>query len=139
MNSNARIPVRPLSYDQLANTAPHTKELIVDYENAEIYVADGNSEVKKASGKGAANIVPVSSNLETWIKDNGAYVQTVELEYIKASDYPVIDILLPDDHDEALIKINEYKKIYRVTTFDGYIKIYAKNPINIDLNIILKL
>ncbi len=123
-------------------TIPNAKELIVDYTNHIIYICDENRNVVKAIGAGSnAHITAtISSDTDLWVNDSekNAYMQTIDITDIKETDYPIIDIVLSDEYNTALEELNEYKKIYKIITFDGYIEVYSNSPVSIDLNIILK-
>lgn len=77
-----------------------------------------------------AQIQPKTDNSNPWVAtDDGApYIQKVNITEIKETDYPIIDILLSDSYDIAMDQLNSYSKIYKVTTADGYIKVYATEP-----------
>lgn len=77
-----------------------------------------------------AQIQPKTDDTNPWVAtDNGApYIQKVNITEIKETDYPIIDILLSDSYDIAMDQLNSYSKIYKVTTADGYIKVYATEP-----------
>ena len=193
MNDNARIPVRPLSYDKIGNISnfkgefssysslptteveendyavingnlyvydgnswtqrddvtsyviPNEKEIIVDYDNGTIYVCDKNRNVVKASSAGGGSpkhlftTISSSENLWNFDTEKHAYKQTIDLADIKGIHYPIVDIILSDNYTTALEELDQYKKIYKILTFDGYIEVYSNNPISINLNIILKI
>lgn len=83
----------------------------------------------------------ISSTGNSWTLDSGkgAYIQTIELEDILETDYPIVDVCLSDNYNTALNELNEYGKIYKILTFDGYIDVYASSKTSVDLNIILKI
>ena len=83
----------------------------------------------------------ISSAQESWVldSDKGAYIQTIKLEDILETDYPIVDVCLSDNYNTALSELNEYGKIYKILTFNGYIDVYANAPTSVDLNIILKI
>ena len=83
----------------------------------------------------------ISSAQESWVldSDKGAYIQTIKLADILETDYPIVDVCLSDNYNTALSELNEYGKIYKILTFNGYIDVYANAPTSVDLNIILKI
>lgn len=83
----------------------------------------------------------ISSAQDFWIldSDKSAYIQTIQLEDILETDYPIVDVCLSDNYNTALTELNEYSKIYKILTFDKYIEVYANAQTTTDLNIILKI
>lgn len=66
------------------------------------------------------------------------YTQNVTVENILESDYPVIGIKLSDSYTTVIEELDSYSYIYKILTYDGYIKVYATNPTTVDLNITIK-
>lgn len=83
----------------------------------------------------------ISSTGNSWTLDSskGAYIQTIELEDILETDYPIVDVCLSDNYNTAFNELNEYSKIYKILTYNKYIEVYANSATSIDLNIILKI
>lgn len=123
-------------------TIPNAKELIVDYNNHIIYICDENRNIVKAIGAGSGNhkTISISSNSESWVynSDVNAYINTINVEGIKDTDFPIVDIVLSDDYNVAKEELNEYKKIYKIITFNGHIEVYSNSPTSRDIDIILK-
>lgn len=88
------------------------------------------------------NVTAVVSSAEgSWVldSDKGAYIQSIGIDDILETDYPIVDVCLSDNYNTALEELNEYGKIYKILTFNGYIEVYANAQTSIDLNIILKI
>lgn len=77
-----------------------------------------------------AQIQPKTDASNKWVDTDGEapYVQTIAIPEIKEIDCPIIDILLSDIYAIAMDELNSYAFVYKVTTFDGYIKVYATEP-----------
>ena len=71
--------------------------------------------------------------------ENFAYIQKLDIADILETDYPIVDVQLSDNYNTALTELNEYSKIYKILTYDGYIEIYATDPVIVDLNVIFKI
>lgn len=82
-----------------------------------------------------------ADNGSTWVADAGGapyYVQTVTLSTIKSTDNPIVDVILSENYNTAKEELENYGKLYRILTYDGYIKVYASEPTKVSLNIALK-
>lgn len=77
-----------------------------------------------------AQIQPGTETNNKWVSTDGEapYIQTIAIPEIKEIDCPIVDILLSDVYAVAMDELNSYAFIYKVTTFDGYIKVYATEP-----------
>lgn len=56
---------------------------------------------------------------------------------IKETDYPIVDLYFPNITDIDATT-SEWAKIYRITTENDQIRVYAKEPTSIDIPIILR-
>ena len=76
----------------------------------------------------------------TWTGDAAPYTQTINVSGIAASDNPIVDVVLSDDYDTATTELEEYAKIYKITTDANSITVYAteatENAINIQLKVV---
>lgn len=84
--------------------------------------------------------VVVPSGEDRWTPTDGSvpYIQEVPLEGILATDNPTIDVIMSDDYSTAMNELNNYAHIYRISTLDGKIRIYAIRPTNINLTLQLE-
>ena len=82
----------------------------------------------------------IKSGTANWTSTNGAapFTQEIAVANILSSDNPIIDIIMSDSYDTAMNQLNNYAHVYRISTFDGKIKVYAIIPTNIDLKIQIK-
>ena len=75
----------------------------------------------------------------SWTGDAAPYTQTLTLNGIEASDNPIVDVVLSsDDYNTATSELEEFAKIYRITTQSGAITVYASDITNSAINIQLK-
>ena len=112
-------------------------------------VVIGDSKVKAENVITTTTLQFVSANEKnTWnakaskwteSSENFAYIQKLNIADILESDYPIVDVQLSDNYNTALTELNEYSKIYKILTYDGYIEIYATDPVIVDLNVIFKI
>lgn len=82
----------------------------------------------------------IKSGTSNWASTNGAapFTQEISVPDILVTDNPIIDIIMSDSYDTAMNQLNNYAHVYRISTFDGKIKVYAIIPTNIDLKIQIK-
>ena len=82
----------------------------------------------------------ISAEADAWSDTNGEapYKQTITLDGILESDYPIVDINLSDDYATAVDELESYSLIMKILTFDGYIEVYATEPTSVALNIYMK-
>lgn len=82
----------------------------------------------------------ISADAGAWSDTNGEapYKQTITLDGILESDYPIVDIDLSDDYATAVDELESYSLIMKILTFDGYIEVYATEPTSVALNIYMK-
>ena len=76
----------------------------------------------------------------TWTGEEAPYTQTISVSGIAATDNPIVDVVLSDDYDTATTELEEYAKIYKITTAANSITVYAteatENAINIQLKVV---
>lgn len=58
-----------------------------------------------------------------WVGERSPYNQVISVPEIKATDNPLVDILLSDDTETAIKEKTEYSKISDIQTLDGQIKV----------------
>lgn len=73
-----------------------------------------------------------------WVGDTAPYTQTIAVEGVLESDFPDVDIVLPDDYSEVAAAEEAFANIYRITTADNSITVYAKEKTVADVQIQLK-
>ena len=71
--------------------------------------------------------------------DSEPYTQTITVADILASDNPVVDVLLSEDYNTAMDQLSSYAFIYKITTFDGSIKVFATEPTEVSINLQMKI
>ena len=82
----------------------------------------------------------ISADADDWSDTDGdaPYKQTITLEGILETDYPIVDINLSDDYGTAVDELESYGRIMKILTFDGYIEVYATEPTSVALNVFMK-
>lgn len=82
----------------------------------------------------------ISADADDWSDTDGdaPYKQTITLEGILETDYPIVDINLSDDYGTVVDELESYGRIMKILTFDGYIEVYATEPTSVALNIFMK-
>lgn len=99
-------------------------------------------KVSRTSG-GAATAhleADVLGGTAAWeVSDDGTYyTQNVALEGITEDDAPIIDVQLSDDYEEASATLEDYSKIYKITTGANVLTVYATEPTEATLTLIVK-
>lgn len=70
-----------------------------------------------------------------WTGDAAPYTQDVTVNGILETDTPIVDISLGDIYETVQKQLDSYAYIYKILTFDGYIKVYATEPTQDDLTV----
>lgn len=84
-------------------------------------------------------ITKISSGEANWTGDEAPYKQTINIEDIKETDYPVVDVVLSEDYKTAMDELSNYAYIYKILTFDGYIEVFSIKPTEVELSIVMKI
>lgn len=83
----------------------------------------------------------IAGGEDAWTSTNDAepYTQNINVEGILSSDNPIVDVLLSEDYNTAMDQLNSYAFIYKITTFNGSIKVFATEPTEISINLQMKI
>lgn len=71
----------------------------------------------------------------TWTGSSAPYTQEIAVTGIYANDGPIVDLILSDDYETSQTQIEEWAKIYRITTSNDAITVYANEPTLISLTV----
>lgn len=71
----------------------------------------------------------------TWSGTTAPYSQTVSVAGIRSSDTPIVDLILNNNYTTATNEIYDWGNIYRITTSDDTLTVYATNKTTVSLNI----
>lgn len=102
LDNTARVPVRPLTYENKDLANP--KEIVVDYTTGEIYICDKNKNLVNVT----ADVAKVTEQVIEKINENPeAFVDTVEIELpdgdkVSISESVITSMLAIDDLKELL-------------------------------------
>lgn len=101
---------------------------------------DGRGNVSYSLGEiGAASTVTYSATLSTtWSGTSAPYTKTVTVNGILAADNPIFDVVMSGTYSTDSVRLEEYGKIYRLTTTANSITFYAKEKPTVSLPIQLK-
>jgi hypothetical protein len=130
-----RIPTRPLDYKNRNEAKP--KEILIDYNNGHIYVADEDGNIFDAS---TISTYIIKIKAIDWEIDevSNIFYQDIKVDGILASDYPIADILVSDDMTRYNKELDAWSSIIKISTFDNYIRVFATKSIDIDIDIVIK-
>lgn len=83
--------------------------------------------------------VVINPGSSYWTSNGEApYTQQINVESILETDYPIVDIKLSDVYATAMEELNNYAYIYRISTHNGYIIVYATQMTEVALTIQMK-
>lgn len=84
--------------------------------------------------------VTIAAGEDAWTATNDAepYTQTIAVPEILSTDNPVVDVLLSETYNTAMDQLNSYAYIYKITTFNGSIKVFASEPTEVAINLQMK-
>lgn len=150
--ATARIPTRPLSYAKY-NLALE-KELLADYEKHKLYMSDINGNVvpietfkivKLTIPKGTDTQDPIDGDTDDseWTLDleteSYCYID-IKLDGVTEKDYPIagIDLTNLTEISDIQEAIEQFAKIFRITTSKNKLTVYAIKPVTKNLDIILR-
>lgn len=82
-------------------------------------------------------VVYITLQYTNWIEEDGRYIQIINLEQLQENDMVVADINLINTltFEEEMLLIEQYQKIYRSVSWEGNIKFFAIESLNINMDI----
>ncbi len=105
-----------------------------------------NNTLKRWDGEKLVPVGAVQSSViyeatilqNSWEGINAPYYQDVSVAGITEDDNPLVDVKLTGIYVSDLKILDEWQYIYRILTYDGYIRVYAHNILTVDIPIQLK-
>ena len=95
-------------------------------------------EYLRTQGLGASSYaVQFTATIPTtgWTGSAAPYKQTIQVLGMLATDKPTVDLVASDNYEKAELEIEEYGKIYKITTAKDSITVYASEPTTTAMNI----
>lgn len=80
----------------------------------------------------------VKGGAANWTGSAAPYSQRVDIAHMKSTYYPIIDVKLSSDYEEAQKELEAYGCMYKVETYDGYILCFATQVPERDFNLNIK-
>ena len=74
----------------------------------------------------------------TWSGSAAPYTQTISVPGMLSTDNPIVDIVLNNSYDSSQAALEQYGKIYRITTANNSITVYANEKTESSISIQLK-
>lgn len=111
----------------------NVQELVPLFSKASI-LADGSVTAEKIAD-GAITKHFTATIGTSWGGSEAPYTQTISVSGIRATDKPIVDLITSDDFATAEAQINDYGKIYKITTAANSIKVYATEKTEVSLTI----
>lgn len=88
---------------------------------------------------GHVNHVTLTITLDAnWEGESAPYVKTVAVEGILATDNPIIDVIMSGDLETDEARQEAWANVYRAVTGDNEITFYAREKIEVELPVIIK-
>lgn len=114
--------------------------LLVRSSRNEIFVLNPSitNMVKKQLDAKAEKVTFAATVGTSWTAYGGYYYQDIVVEGIQATDEPDVDVAPEDDNAANVVHDENICKVFRVTTSDGSIRVWAKEKITTALPIRLK-
>ena len=94
-----------------------------------------STAIDELAGGNGATIQYIATITTNWTGDAAPYTQEIAVEGILEGDDPIVDLVLSDDYATSQVQLEEWKKVYRITTSDNLITVYAEESILINLSI----
>lgn len=108
------------------------------FENLQ-YVLDGDvaghlqnqiDDLNQLNRDEASQIFIVSIDWNDWVKENDYYVKTISVPGMRAGDTPIVDIdVYNEAYETTQYRLEEWSRIFRITTDTDKIKVYSSEPI----------
>lgn len=131
--------------DKIANYNPETGDITISVSADDITETDDKQFVTQEEKDKIANAThpeiitaTILGGASAWTGSSAPYTQQVTVAGILESDTPVVDITLPEIYETVQKQLDSWAYIYKILTYDGYIKVYASEPTQDDVNIQMK-
>ncbi len=120
---------------QLQTTVDNSETTALTPKALNTHVADGATIGKL----GHVYHATLTTTLDTtWTGTEAPYSKTQTVTGIVANDNPIIDVVMSGNFETDKKQANEWSKIYRITTADNSITLYATDKPTVSLPIQLK-
>lgn len=131
--------------EKIATINPDTGEIeftittdnITETDNKKFVTAEEKEKISKATHPEILRAT-IRGGSQAWTGSDAPYTQDVTVDGILESDTPVVDISLGDIYDTIQKQLDSYAYIYKILTFDGYIRVFASQPTEDDLTVQMK-
>ena len=132
--------------DKIANIDPDTGNVIFNITTTDINETNEkqfvSADEKKAWSKATHPEfikVNILSGDSAWTGTEAPYTQDVTVAGILETDTPIVDISLGDIYETIQKQLDSYAYIYKILTFNGYIRVYATQPTVDDLTVQMRI
>lgn len=79
----------------------------------------------------------INSGEAMWTAVDDHFEQTVDVPTITVDDYPITDVVLSTAAETAKVQLQSFSYIYKISTLDGQIKVYATQATETALSILM--
>ena len=114
---------------------------VLDTKNSIAYIqnADTNGYLERRLGTLESNIKStetfVATVSTTWTGTKAPFTQTIAVEGMTETTKVVADVLLSDDYEASQTELENYNKIYRISTAADQITVHASEKTEVELSI----
>ena len=131
-----------LMYEEINGTeeAPFSTAINADTLNgktADDFASSNHTHTPESIGA-ATKIVYTTTISTNWIADGDYFYQDIAVDGIQEDDDPDMDILPSDDNATNILYSEAICKVFRTTTFDNSIRVWATEAISTAFSIRLK-
>ena len=135
------IKLRRGTYAHFASTNP----LLAEGEPAYAYdvqmlkIGDGinnYNDLRPTYANGKVDTILLDK--DDWVGDTAPYTQQIEVDFMYDFFNPSVNLKPSNSYVDALVEVQEFSKIYKGVSGDGYVEFYATEIPKCDLSLILK-
>lgn len=134
--SGSSLKVGNTSEKAILNNGDAIKSGIINAGDTATFIYDGSYyQLVSVSNPSKTYIANIGTE---WEGDAAPYTQTISISGITVNDNPIVDTILSSEYETAKSELSNYGKIYRITTADNSITVYANEKTDIGFSIQLK-
>ena len=125
------------SWNNIINKPGALLKIGQDYENKPTWNGQPWPNNNEVINNILTYVVYITLQHTNWIEEDGRYIQIINLEQLQENDMVVADIDLTNalTFENEMLLIEQYQKIYRSVSWEGNIKFFAIESLNINMDI----
>lgn len=125
------------SWNDIINKPVALLKIGQDYENKPTWNGQPWPNNNEVINNILTYVVYITLQHTNWIEEDGRYIQIINLEQLQENDIVVADIDLTNalTFENEMLLIEQYQKIYRSVSWEGNIKFFAIESLNMNIDI----